>query len=143
MAIKTFLTFFLIFVGFHVQAKPNKQEMIEKICKIKRINHKQCKVFYAILKHESRLNVSAVNYKTDDHGIGQINRKTASAYGFDIKRLTTDFEYSAMAAADVYKWFINVYGEHEWCRYNVGTAKLEGKRLERCMKYMQKVANDS
>lgn len=134
-----FLTLFVI--NPNAFAKDNKQQLIERICKIKRLTNKQCKTFYAILKHESRLDVSAVNYKTDDHGIGQVNRKTAKAHGFDIKRLTTDFEYSVMAAADVYKWFIKVYGEEQWCRYNVGTGKLTGKRLERCNKYMQRVVN--
>jgi len=80
-------------------------------------------LFRAILYHESRLRVNAHNKVTGDHGIGQINIKTAKAYRFDVDRLKRDCAYSVAAAAKVLLWFKRTY-PHEplwFCRYNIGT----------------------
>lgn len=75
----------------------------------------------AILAQESRYVLSAVNKKSRDYGIAQINHKTIERFGFDKQRLLTDLEYSVMAGAIVLADFKRMYGKREkdyWTRYN-------------------------
>lgn len=84
------------------------------------------KLFVAILTVESGLDHKALNPETLDAGIGQINYKTAQAFGFDWTRLRKDRNYSIEAAAIVLSDFKRMYGEREpddwYARYNIGTA---------------------
>jgi hypothetical protein len=86
------------------------------------LRHKiPCKIYTAILMQESKYKLGAVNRVTQDHGVAQINHKTAAAFGFDIERLTTDLEYSVDAGAQVLADFRRMYGKTEvdfWTRYN-------------------------
>lgn len=80
-----------------------------------------CDVFTAILMQESRYILDAFNPDTKDHGISQINEKTAIAFGFDIKKLHSNLEYSVEAGALVLADFRRMYGKKEelwWTRYN-------------------------
>lgn len=75
----------------------------------------------AILAQESRYVLNAVNKKSRDYGIAQINHKTIDRYGFDKQRLLTDLEYSVKAGAIVLADFKRMYGKKEktyWSRYN-------------------------
>jgi hypothetical protein len=75
----------------------------------------------AILAQESMYTLNAVNKKSKDFGIAQINWKTVERYGFDKKRLLTDLEYSVKAGAIVLADFKRMYGKREknyWSRYN-------------------------
>lgn len=87
------------------------------------------KIYTAILMQESRYTLDVVACKkTCDYGISQINEHTARSYGYDIYRLRNDLRYSVFAGAEVLSWFKINYAHKEdkwWCRYNVGTAKLE------------------
>ena len=100
-------------------------------------------LFIAILIVESNLRVGAYNSDTNDHGIGQINITTAKSFKLDIVRLKTDLEYSLNAAAIVLKDFQKRYKKKEpdmfYCRYNIGSGKLVGIKLRRCLKYIEKV----
>lgn len=86
------------------------------------LKHKiPCDVYTAILMQESRYKLDAINHVTNDHGVAQINIKTAIAYGFDISRLTRDLKYSVDAGAQVLADFRRMYGKREesfWTRYN-------------------------
>lgn len=98
----------------------------------------------AIVTVESNGDHTAINPKTLDYGIGQINLKTAEAYNMDIQRLITDREYSLRMAAKVLSWFQKTYAHREpdtWvCRYNVGTAKTFSDRQQyHCDIYLHKV----
>lgn len=56
-----------------------------------------------------------------DFGIGQIYYRTAKGFGFDLKLLTTDLDYSINAAAIVLADFQKRYSAREidwWTRYN-------------------------
>lgn len=96
----------------------------------------------AILAQESRYKLDAINKKTKDYGIAQINHKTIDRYGFDKERLLTDLEYSvkagAIVLADLKKGFAHKEEDY-WCRYNAGTAHKEIIE-ERCDEYKRLVA---
>lgn len=97
----------------------------------------QPELLTAILAKESMFNIEAVNLRTHDYGIGQLNIKTIRAYRFDLHRIQTDLRYSVFASAKVLSWF-KKYGRHEavwWCRYNVGTVKLINSNINSCAKY--------
>lgn len=75
----------------------------------------------AILAQESRYTLNAVNKKSNDYGIAQINHRTIENFGFDKKKLLTDLEYSIKAGAIVLADFKRMYGKREknyWTRYN-------------------------
>lgn len=90
----------------------------------------------AILAQESMYTLNAVNKKSKDYGIAQINHKTIESFGFDKKRLLTDLEYSVKAGAIVLADFKRMYGHKEkdyWTRYN-------SSKPERRAEYKQLVA---
>lgn len=75
----------------------------------------------AILAQESRYTLNAVNRRSNDYGIAQINHRTIESFGFDKERLLTDLEYSVKAGAIVLADFKRMYGKREknyWSRYN-------------------------
>lgn len=75
----------------------------------------------AILMQESRYNVRAINHKSKDYGIGQINKRTIANFNFDQTKILTDVEYSVEAAAIVLADFKRMYGKKDsqyWTRYN-------------------------
>lgn len=99
------------------------------------------RIMTAILAQESRYKLNAVNYKTKDYGISQINHRTVEHYKFDKKRLLTDLEYSIRAGVIVLAQLKQKFGKEDyyWCRYNVGV-KPKYIIEARCLKYKQMVA---
>jgi len=99
-------------------------------------------LFNAILAVESGHDQAAVNHKTKDYGIGQININTARRYGLDLQRLKTDVNYNLAASAKILSDFQSKYQAKEpqswFCRYNIGT-RLNGAKSRACLKYVQKV----
>lgn len=97
----------------------------------------------AILAQESGFRRSAVNEGSNDYGLAQINERTIAAYGFDRQRLMVDRQYAIDAGARVLADFKQRFKAREpltyWCRYNVGTGRLVGRRAENCLVYMNKV----
>jgi soluble lytic murein transglycosylase-like protein len=98
-------------------------------------------LIHAVLKLESNGKLDAVNRKTHDYGLMQINKKTAAAYGLTLARLTIDAKYNIEAGALVMADIRDDYEKREpltWvCRYNVGYGPLHGRRLVRCARYLQ------
>lgn len=77
--------------------------------------------YTAILAQESGYKLNAINHKSGDYGLSQINIKTAKAFNFDINRLLVDMEYSVEAGLIVLADFKKRYGHKEidfWTRYN-------------------------
>lgn len=75
----------------------------------------------AILAQESMYRLNAVNKRSRDYGIAQINHRTMINFGFDKRLLLTDLEYSVKAGAIVLADFKRMYGHREqdyWTRYN-------------------------
>lgn len=82
----------------------------------------------AILMQESRYSMDAVNRKTKDFGIAQINFKTIAGFGFDQNRLMTDLDYAVEAGAIVlasYKRYAKREPKTWYSRYNCGTRSLD------------------
>lgn len=80
----------------------------------------------AIFAQESMYKLNAVNHKTKDYSIGQINIKTINRYKFDKDRLLYDLDYAVECSAKVLSDLKKRYSHREkdyWCRYNVGTGK--------------------
>lgn len=93
----------------------------------------------AILAQESMYQASAVNTHSNDYGIGQINHHTAKHYGFDLKKLTHDVEYSVKASAIVLKDFQKKYGKREkdyWTRYNSSDPEKRQEYKQLVARYM-------
>lgn len=79
------------------------------------------RIYAAILMQESQYKLNAVNVKTNDYCMAQINIKTATAFKFDTKRLLTDLKYCIEAGAIVLADFQKMYGHKEltwFTRYN-------------------------
>lgn len=87
-----------------------------------------------IILTESRGRANAINLKTEDYGLMQINIKTATAMGVSKQDLMV-WQKNIQIGAKVLSQMDRI------CRYNVGTAKLQGPRLERCTKYERKLAS--
>lgn len=90
----------------------------------------------AILAQESMYRLDAVNKRSKDYGIAQINHRTIKNFGFDKKLLLTNLEYSVKAGAIVLADFKKRYGHREkdyWTRYN-------SSRPEKRQEYKQLVA---
>ena len=100
-------------------------------------------LFSAIVEHESQFVIAAHNKKSKDHGLTQINERTARAFGLDVVRLKEDPDYALKAGATVLYDFKRRYARREptlwWCRYNVGSGPLVGTKLQRCLKYINLV----
>jgi len=112
-----------------------------QIIKAAEANGVSPKLFAAIIATESMYR-STINVRTQDYGLTQINIKTAKAYNWDIMRLLYDPEYALNAGAKLLAQYQKRYSKLEpnwFCRYNVGTGVLTGKRAERCEAYSNAV----
>jgi hypothetical protein len=97
------------------------------------------RVYVAILMQESSYNLKAVNKSSLDFGIAQINYKTATAFKFDIKRLTTDLRYSIEAGAIVMADFYRMYGKKDplwFTRYHHSKPSLRKQYLKNISRWM-------
>lgn len=77
-------------------------------------------ILLSVAYHESSLNLGAVNHKSKDHGLTQINEKTILTLGLDRHRLMKDERYALTAACQVigenkakygkrYKFWLGMY----------------------------------
>lgn len=99
------------------------------------------RIYASILMQESRYKLGAVNKPSNDFGISQINIRTAKAFGFCTKRLTTDLNYSIEAGAIVLADFYRMYGKREvdwFTRYHHSKPSLRKKYLRDISRWMTK-----
>lgn len=89
-------------------------------------------VIARIIIVESRGKAKAVNKKTKDYGLMQINVNTAISMGISNTCLL-DWRCNLKHGTEILSKFKRV------CRYNVGTASLKGARLEKCLHYEKKL----
>jgi soluble lytic murein transglycosylase-like protein len=97
------------------------------------------KKYAAILAQESMYKLNAHNKQSKDYGISQINHNTAKAYGFNVKRLTTDLGYSIEAGAIVLADMKKMYGNKDpeyWTRYNASDRTKRKKYKTLVARYM-------
>lgn len=99
--------------------------------------------YTAILMQESAYKLNAVNKRSNDYGIAQINEYNIRAWKMSKKRLLGDLEYSVDQGAFILSWFYKTYRMREpdtWlCRYNVGVKPMKGVTERLCLKYYNKV----
>lgn len=81
----------------------------------------------AIIAQESMFKTEAINLKSRDYGLAQINHKTAKAYNFDTNRLKTDPKYAIWAAGIVLNDFHKLKEKNYWSRYN--SSKPEKRQI--------------
>jgi len=95
------------------------------------------KLFEAIIRQESSFRVNAINLRSQDYGLGQINIRNIRSLGLDKHRLTTDPTYNLTHSALILQRIQRLYAHEDqwWCRYNVGYGSLSSKRIKRCMHY--------
>lgn len=108
----------------------------------KSLKHKvSSKLLAAILMQESRYNVAAVNHKTLDFGMAQINIHNIRTMKLDKQKLLTSMEYSVEAGAKILGTYVR-YQKKEpltWsCRYNTGNRPLNVIKKP-CMNYLASV----
>jgi hypothetical protein len=87
---------------------------VEKYSKIYDIDPK---LMLAVFRQESNYSLGAVNKKTKDFSIGQINIKNVRHFKMDQKRLHTDLEYAIERSFFIMSQFKGS-GKHWWARYN-------------------------
>ena len=81
-------------------------------------------ILQAIAFVESSYYLNAVNSRSKDYGLMQVNRFNIRAYGFNKKKLLTNLDYSVKAGTKVFKWFYDRYPLEEAIkRYNCGVRK--------------------
>ena len=85
----------------------------------------------SIFMQESSLRVSAVNRRSNDYGIGQINEQHVQRLGLSKKRLTNDVHYSVAASIKLLLELKAKYGTKEphtyWTRYHSFRPSLRAK----------------
>lgn len=96
-------------------------------------------VIYALAKIESNLDYTAINKKSKDYGILQVNQYNIKAYGFNKKQITKNIDYSIICGIIVFKWFYKKYPLNEAIgRFHCGTRK-NCHKWKKTKKYIQKV----
>lgn len=106
-------------------------ELAAEIIRVAKIERLAPEVLAAVVLAESRGVESAYNATTLDHGLMQINEKTARSLG--------------LTRSCLYSWRCNLtngaklLAKGRLCQYNVGTGSLSGTRLKNCLKYEERV----
>jgi len=82
--------------------------------------------------------------RTRDHGIGQVNERTAKGFHMDVARLTSDLAYSIDRSAYMLSHYQQLKRSEEprtWiCRYNVGPGPLtKPGRGGACEAYLERI----
>jgi len=94
-------------------------------------------ILAAIASVESNYKLGAINGRSGDFGIMQINLRAHRK--FDKEKLLTDLQYSVEAGAQVFLWFFKRYTlETAIKRYNCGT-KRTCIRWSPVIKYLDKI----
>jgi soluble lytic murein transglycosylase-like protein len=117
-----------------------KPELKALACKVAKQHNIDCLLFKAIITQESNWKIDAVNKRSSDYGLTQINIHTIKAYGFDKTKLLTNAEYSLQAGAKVLSYFKKRYYAKDksgwFSRYNCGTST---RKKAACYKYQSKI----
>mgnify|MGYP007100052904 CR=1 FL=1 len=126
-----------------VASERYRSKTISELITMAAQDHKVDRTYLScLLKIESDYRYKVIS-STNDHGIGQINAKTARIFNFNLSRLTTDLEYSIDRAAymlSYYQWLKKYDEGRTWvCRYNVGSGSLtRGNIAEKCEAYLER-----
>lgn len=139
MKVKSMLIISSIFVAAAIADAQSLEHQIQSAAEAHNVDEQLLKAIVAV---ESQGRLAAYNKRTHDYGLGQINKRTAAAYGFNRAKLLTDAQYNLNAAATVLAYFQKRYKAkepHTWyCRYNVGT-RSNAHKTQACTAYLIKV----
>lgn len=131
------------YAKIYKQILRNKPSIDKKYAiKLSSIVYQKCgqdaQLFAAILMQESRYKLDAVNKKSKDYGISQVNHRTAKALGLNKARLLTDLEYSVSAGVRVMTQLKTTFGSDPtyWTRYNSSKKKYRNIYLTAVSKYL-------
>lgn len=81
-------------------------------------------VMIGIAATESSFRLGAVNSRSNDYGVFQVNKYNIKAYKLDKFRLLNDLDYSVESGFKIFNWFYKRYPlDIAIKRYNCGTAK--------------------
>ena len=96
------------------------------------------RLILAILAQESRYSMTAVNHKTKDYSIAQINQGTIKMMGFNKNRLMTDLTYAMDCMGQVLFRFKLHYPKDRlwWGHYNSGRPDLKKKYVTLVTRYL-------
>lgn len=78
------------------------------------------KIILNLMRIESGYRLGAINKRTGDAGILQVNVKV---HNVDKQRLLTDLVYSVDEGVKILRWFKSKYKKHYVARYNCGVKK--------------------
>lgn len=123
--------------GINIQYAQKIAEACDRYADVHKV---PANVLASIAMVESSYILNAVNSKSKDYGLMQINTFNIKAYKFSVYKLRTNIDYSVEAGAIVFKWFYKTYPTLEEAvkRYNAGTAKRATK-WKGPVKYWKKV----
>lgn len=101
-------------------------------------------IVVGMMKAESDYVVGAINKRTKDYGILQVNKLHVRKDDLSIKKLTTDVDYSIYHGMRVFNWFHKRYPLKEAiARYNCGLRKncpnwsVVKKYVDKVMRYSE------
>lgn len=98
-------------------------------------------VITAIYMVESSYRLNAVNKRSDDFGIGQVNKWHIKHSKLNQDRLLTDLNYSVEQSILIFKWFYKTYPLEEAIpRYNCGVKKkcITWKSVKRYLRLVRR-----
>lgn len=88
-----------------------------------------------IVLQESRGLEKAINRRSHDYGLMQINRRTARSYQVGPKCLM-NWKCNLEAGIRI----LSEVPHGDVCRYNIGSGILQGEVMKKCTRYMQQLA---
>ena len=98
------------------------------------------KLILALMKQESDFRLNAVNKRSDDFGILQVNSYHIKSE-WEKGKLVSDLEYSIKKGCEIFHWFERTYDKYEAVgRYNGGTGKnvLKWKSVQHYIKRVKR-----
>lgn len=99
----------------------------------------------AIVAVESNFRVNAINKRSHDYGLMQINAWNVRVRGLNKHKLLTDINYNLEVGVTILSEFKRRYAHKEqtWaCRFNTGTGKLVGRLADACTIYYTKIKSN-
>lgn len=97
-----------------------------------------------IVALESEFKINAVNRRSKDYGLMQINKYNIRARGLNKARLLKDADYNLKFGTLILSEFKARYDSDWVCRYNIGTTKAPNKKqLKKCKFYTKAVIHNA
>lgn len=116
--------------------RPPPQQLAPKLLKGWQQHKLHPSLVLSIISVESNFNAKAVNRRTHDYGLMQINNRTAASMGIN-QNCLEDWQCNLQVGLVVAAW---AQKRGNVCRYNVGNGRLVGRKLKACNTYLAKLA---